>query len=205
MTDHLETISEFWRLFQEHEAELASISTAEHPVYDLILEQLQRIDPGLYFEFATNTPTNELIISAEGKQSLFPVVECVVRNAPDIEGWLVFALKPKLGLPVSATWEDFSVRIADVVFEPLERPGSDDLGLRMLVVGLRPEDVDKAHSALLRALDHGLGERAFAESVQFTEVVPLPQGTSPRDHIPLTDLEKFIEWRNRKLKNRSKN
>lgn len=203
MTDRLKAILEFWRFFQEHEAELASASTADHPVYDLILEQLQKVDRGLYFEFCTNAPKKELIISADGEQALFPVVDCVVRNAPDIEGWLIFALKPQLGFPVNATWEGFSVKIADVVFEPLERTGSDELGIRMFVVGLRPEDVDKAHNALLRVIDHGLGERAFAESVHFTEVLPLPSGSSPKDHIPITDLEKYIEWRNKKLKDRS--
>ena len=88
-----------------------------------------------------------------------------------------------------------NVTIADGVFDPLERDGSDDLGLRMYVPGLADDSVDDAHNALLRALDHALGEREFAESVQFTEVVPLPDGVSANDFIPLADLEKYIEWR----------
>ena len=65
----------------------------------------------------------------------------------------------------------------------------------MYVPGLPPERVEDAHNALLRALDHAPGERRFAESVRFTEVLPLPEGASGRDSIPLTELESYIETR----------
>jgi hypothetical protein len=63
---------------------------------------------------------------------------------------------------------------------------------------LDPKDADAAHNAVLRALDHALGEEGFAASVQFTEVAPLPANGSPDDYIPLRDLERFIEWRARR-------
>ncbi len=79
-----------------------------------------------------------------------------------------------------------------MVFEPLEREGSNDLGLRMYVPGLAAEHVDDAHNALLRALDHGLGEREFAEAVQYTEVLPLPKGASAEEYFPLTKLGDYV-------------
>jgi hypothetical protein len=81
-----------------------------------------------------------------------------------------------------------------VVFDPLERDGSD-LGLRIFVPGIEGKDVEDAHNAVLRALDHGLGEEKFADKVQFTEVRTLPPDAAATDYIPLRDLEKFIEWR----------
>jgi hypothetical protein len=74
----------------------------------------------------------------------------------------------------------------------LEREDSEDLGLQIFVPGVPPEHVDDAHNALLRALDHALGERRFAESVQYTEVLPLPDDASPEDYIPLAELENYI-------------
>jgi hypothetical protein len=200
MADISEAIRAFWRVFQDHQAEFVTISTADHPVYDLILAQLQQVNPGLFFEFSTQPQKAELIITADGKRSLFPLVERVVRDAPDIPGWSILALKPKLWFPVTASWEHVTIRIADVVFDPLQDPDSIDLGLRLFVPDLRPEDTQDAHNAILRALDHGLGEKDFADSVTYTEVRPLPDGASPEDHIPLVQLENYIAWRKRELK-----
>ena len=46
--------------------------------------------------------------------------------------------------------------------------------------------------------DTALGEREFSESVQYTEVVPLPNDVSAAGHIPLTELENFIDWRKKR-------
>ena len=188
-------IAEFWKVFLKHESELATISTADHPVYDLILERLHRINSGLYFEFSCGSGESELVVTAEGDSSLFPLVYSIVANAPDIQGWSIIPLKPKLGFPSTSTWECVTVTIADVVFDPLERKGSRDLGLRIFVPGLARECIEDAHNALLRALDHALGEREFAEAVQYTDVLPLPDDASTEDYIPLTSLEDYINWR----------
>jgi hypothetical protein len=191
-------IAEFWRFFQKHESELATASSADHPVYDQILDRLQQISPGLYFEFSSNTGVSELIITADGNRSLFDLVESIVAAAPKIPGWSVLALKPRLGFPVTARWETVTIAIADIVFEPLEQARSDDLGIRIFVPRITTESARDAHNALLRALDHALGERAFSESVQYIEVVPLSKDVLATDHIPLAQLENFINWRRKR-------
>jgi hypothetical protein len=191
-------VTDFWRLFEEKCRALEQITSADDPLYDELLVKLQGIDSGLFFEFATAPGECELIITAEGNKSLFGLVDAVVAAAPRIRGWKVFALKPKLGFPESVEWAGRSVEIADVVFDPLSQEGSDELGLRLMIPGIGEEDVEDAHNALLRALDHGLGERKFAEAVQYIEAVPLD---GPADkYIALTDLESFIEWRAKQRK-----
>jgi hypothetical protein len=187
------TIEAFWRLFEKKCRALEKIDNADDPLYDELLEQLQRVDPGLFFEFAAGPGDCELIVTADGNRALFGLVDSVVSAAPKISGWKVFALKPKLGFPESVEWEGLNVKLADVFFEPLSQEGSHDLGLRLLIRGIRDADVENAHNALLRALDHGLGERKFTEAVQYTKAAPLD---GPADeYIPLTDLEKYIQWR----------
>jgi len=203
VADKLQAISDFWHAFQNQEGALAAASSADDPVYDLLLDRLQQIDPGLYFEFSSNPGSSEIIITAEGDSSLFPLVESIVASAPAVAGWSVISLKPKLGFPVATTWEGFTITIADVVFEPLEREGTEDLGLRMLIRGLAPESTEDAHNALLRALDHALGERQFAESVQYTEVHALPADAAVDDYLPLTQLEDYIRWRKKKREGRN--
>lgn len=194
-------IADFWELFRQLASELATIDTPDHPVYDRLLAQLHKISPGLYFEFSFGRGNHELIITADGDSSLFPLVHAIVSNAPHTPGWRVRALKPKSGFPVTTQWEGLTITIADVLFEPLERKGSKHLGLRIFVPGLRAKDEEKARNAILRALDQGLGERGFAESVRHTEVRSLPDGASTDDYIPLAKLDHYyIQWRKKKLK-----
>lgn len=160
-------------------------------MYDELLQKLQEIDEGLFFEFAVSPGDCELIVTAEGEKSLFSLVEEIVAAAPVIEGWRILALKPKLGFPGSIVWDGCQVAIEEVVFDPLENE-SDELGLRLLVPGLVDQDADRVHNALLRAIDHGLGEREFAEAVAYTEVAAL-EGAAD-EFIPLIDLESFIQW-----------
>jgi hypothetical protein len=133
-----------------------------------------------------------LIITAEGEKSLFPLVEQIVAAAPVVKGWKIFALKPKLGFPEFIQWEGYQLSVEDVVFDPMENE-SGELGLFLLVPDLADEDADNAHDALLRAIDHGLGEREFAEAVAFTEIAALEE--SADEFVSLTDLASFIEWR----------
>ena len=121
----------------------------------------------------------------------------MVAAAPEVDGWTIRALKPRLGLPETARWGDLTVNIDTMVFEPLENDESE-LGLRIFVPGLDPKDADAAHNAVLRALDHALGEEKFAVRVYHTEVVPLPVAASADDYITIRDLESFIDWRDRR-------
>jgi hypothetical protein len=189
-------IAKFWKTFEQRAAALVKIKSADDPVYEEILTQLQEVDDGLYFEFSARPGNFEFIVTAEGNEALFPLVERLIAAAPAMNGWTFFALKPKLGFPETVEWDGFVIRIDDVVFEPLSDDESGALGVRLLVPGLDEGDFDNAHNGLLRALDHGLGEREFAGAIKFTEVAAL---TGSRDEfIPLQDLEQYIRWRNKR-------
>jgi hypothetical protein len=198
MTPPTDAIREFWTLFRQRASALVAESSADGAVYNELLAQLQRVDPGLYLEFCAHPGECELIVTPHGKRSLFDLARAVVEAAPEIEGWTMRALKPKLGFPVTAQWDTATVTLASVVFKALARKGSDDLYLRMFVPGLDEENRIAVHNALLGAIDHGLGEEKFAESVDSTELRKLPEDADPSDYIPLLELEAFLEWRAKK-------
>jgi hypothetical protein len=188
-------VREFWQFFQAHSDELRRAGSADSPTYDQVLEELQKLDENLFFEFSVGASNAELIITAEGKQSLFPLVEAIVQAAPLVKGWKFIALKPRLGFPETATWDGYQVNLSEVVFQPLQS-STGELGLQMMIPGLKAANMDDAHNALLRALDHGLGERAFAEAIQHTEVAALDEPAD--EYIPLLELEKFLAWQKSK-------
>jgi hypothetical protein len=195
-------IAEFWNAFQKCVPALEAAASANDPTYEFLLAQLKQIHSGLFFEFCAKPGSCELIVTADGNRSLFPIVESIVASAPKVPGWSIIALKPKLGFPTKTTWNGFVVRIADVLFEPLTRQGSNDLGLRLFVPTLASESIDDAHNALLRALDHGLGERDFAESIQHTEVHPLRADAESDDYLPLSELENYLHWHKQRSNSR---
>lgn len=192
----------FWSLFRERAMHLARVESADNAVYDELLEKLQEIEPGLFIEFSASQPECELIITADGDRALFAAARAAVAQAPRLDGWTIQALKPRLGMPATAAWEGVTVEIDKVVFEPLQADDSDQ-GLRIYVPGLAQADVDAVHRALLMALDHALGEERFALGIQFTEVLPMPAGFDPDAHIPLRDLEQFMDWRDRRRQRES--
>ena len=155
----------FWRSFQEREAVLADAVSADHPDYIALLGELQDIHPGLFLEFCLDPGECELVVTADGNRDLFSLVRAIVARAPAVSGWTIRALKPKLGFPNTVTWDDLTIATDGIVFDALEREGSEELGLRIFVPGLKEVDVDKAHNAVLCALDHGLGEEKLAESI----------------------------------------
>ena len=188
-----DAIRTFWDAFRRLHPCLAEDGTDLGEAYDALLESVQKVDPGLFLELCVNMHPKELIVTAEGKKKLFPVAEAVVRQAPKVKGWTFLALKPKLGFPITAEWEGSLVRLEDVWFEPLPRKDGG-LDLQLYVKGLHPENALAIHNALLRALDHGLGERAFADQIRGTDVAPAPQRPEA-ELIPLTELEAYLRKR----------
>jgi hypothetical protein len=188
-------IAEFWNLFRRRAVDLTASVSTDSPAYNALLDHLHRIDPGLYLEFCANPGACEMIVTADGDRSLFSLARAVVAAAPVIDGWTIRALKPQIGCPETTQCEGLTLRLADITFDPLEFEGSSELGLRIYVPGIEEKDIDAAHNALLRALDHTLGEEKFAESVQYTEVLPLPENAAREQFIHISDLDAFIRWR----------
>lgn len=189
----MDATTEFWRLFEKRASALAAIESADEPVYDEVLAALQAINEDLWLELGLEKGACELIVTAEGNTELFPLVDAVVAKAPKVPGWTVLALKPKTGFPPSIRWEDYEIIIADVLFQAGSQKGSG-LVLKLFVPGLDEAHTDDAGNALLRAIDHGLGERAFAEAIEQIDVVPMP-AQKPEPSIPLVELEQYLAHR----------
>jgi hypothetical protein len=185
----------FWDLFRRRAGDLALAASADDPVYDALLAQLQQVHPGLLLEFSAEGDGGELIVTADGDPSLFSLARAIVAAASPVPKWSIRALKPQLGFPRTTRWNDCVIRIDEIVFDPLDLAGTSDLGIRVFVPGITASDVDAARAAVIRALHHGLGEQRYAESIAFLEVRPTSECDHVADLIPLVQLDSFIKWR----------
>lgn len=191
----------FWDWFLAHASELAGLSKQDEPLWDLTLEQLQRVDPRLWFELSeTGTLPREFVITAEGDIDAFPIVEALFNRAPSIDGWVFVALKAAMGFDFKTVYEGVHLDPRRMWFLPLESPSRpNDLGLRIGVPDLGGIDPAAAKSALLMILDTGLGERSAAVDIQHVEICELPHDPEGEEFIELPELAAYIAWRKRRV------
>lgn len=189
-------IEQFWAYFEVHRSEFSKLATPEEPFWDLALEQLQRVDEGLWFELSgcADLP-REFIVTAEGHVDLFPVAEKLVSLAPGLSEWAFIALKPAQGFDFTTTYEGTLFDPRQMWFYPLEsesRP--NDLGIQIAIPGLENLDRTLAHNASLVILDTALGERSAALDLQYTEVTEMPADPEAEGYIELPELNDYITW-----------
>lgn len=201
MADEEHRIKKFWAWFVAHEAEFSRLASPDEPFWDLALVQLKSVDEHLWFELSRDHhPDRELIVTAEGHVSSFPMAEKLVRLAPETEGWSFIALKPAQGFEFTTTYEGTTFDPRRMWFLPLEsqsHPG--DLGIRVAVPGLDRMDRSRTESAVLVILDTGLGERSAALDLQHTEVAEIPTDPASQGYIELLELADYIAWRKKRL------
>ena len=198
MSETNEAIQEFWNLFRDRRESIIVGEAVDEDAYDDLLKKLHEVHSGLFIQLGVSSTPYELIVTAEGHRELFSIAETIVAHAPQVAGWVFRALMPKRGLPQTAEWNDVHLRVADVTFLPLALEDGK-LGLRLFTPKLQPQDTEETHAALLRALDHALGERGLATAIEGTEVAATPEGPEARDLRPLGELEDFLRRRWRTL------
>lgn len=132
----------------------------------------------------------ELIISAGGDATLFPNVEDLVANAPELARWKILALKPPRGFEFELDCGIGKIVPEELFFEPLSsgaKPNS--LGILVFVPeGLVKKDIEQY---IRLVVETGLGERDAAV-IEHIEVAPMPEDPSP--YLALPQLGEYVKW-----------
>ena len=192
------SIDEFWHWFQSHLSDFEALINPDAPFWDVAVSQLKRLNNRLWFELShPNGGTREFVITAEGHQEAFPIIDAIIASAPVIPGWTFIALKPPMGFDFENNYEGVRFDASTMWFLPLEnvsRP--QDLGIRVGVPNFAPDTKRQAENAVLVILDTSLGERAAATDIQYVEVSPLPDSPDAHGYLPLPKLPSYISsWR----------
>lgn len=194
---------EFWNWFREHEAELfeldASLEEEREELFDRLMFQLNRVDPGLVFEFGPNGPVREFVISAAGIEEVFPAVVSLADAAPALERWRITAFRPRC-TPISGV-EVNGKRIGpdDVRCSLLDN--GIEAGLYLLIPGFREEDPDWKEIGYL-LLDEALGEFDVETRLGMIKMLS-PETPTGLDSFPLAELPVLFDALVARLEGRS--
>jgi hypothetical protein len=192
-----EAAAEFWSWFIRNELELSRIGNSEDPLMTDLMSKLHRIHEDLFFELGTNFEPHELVITAEGKRRLFPLVDELAASAPVIPQWKIVALKPPQGFDFVTNFEGSDYDPKTMWFLPMIRKQGEEslLGLRVGIPHLDLKKKAEAQTAVLIILDTALGERTAAEEIHYLDACPLPDAPADQGFIELMELPRYIEWK----------
>jgi hypothetical protein len=203
-----EATTEFWNWFKVNNSKFLNLNSDElnHAAKENLLDeftaQLHTYNEHLYFEIGGRSgEEQELIITADGDSDYFDQVEQLITAAPAIDNWTYTALMPPLDLDYTSNFEDVVLKPLEIWFLPLNRESNPkSIGIRICLPNYEQvKDSEWLEGAVFRMLDTVLGEKAFAEDVDYVGIGHLPP--TPEDHgmIELKELPAFVKWKKAKL------
>lgn len=191
-----EPIPALWTWVAAHVDELKAVQTGKEPVADALGEKLDAIDSGLTFELGLGKEPFELIISADGKKELFPLVKQVVAAAPQIAGVKVIAFRPRKDAGFRLTVNGVTVGGPDVMYTAIADPARPGLiALTLYVKGLTPENETDVKGSAFLLLEAVLGEFDLETKIGGIEFLAAPKKT-PAGAKPLAELPAAVDaWK----------
>ena len=170
-TEGASAIPRFWSWFEENQEECADLVRKDAGrALDKIGYELARIDPNLVVEMGIDAKHTELIVSADGISSLFPLVEQTVAAAPSIANWTVIAFRQPKPDIVEASYNGVVVTHGDVRF--IAHNSSVPVDVTFYVRGLTSTE-DPRIGALFVLIDGLIGEYNTATRIGAMEFQPL--------------------------------
>ncbi len=200
------TIANFWNHFKENNFVfrlMADIPKEELEKYfEKLHELLYEYNKDLGVIIKNGKTKSELIITAKGNPYLFKDVELLVHYAPTIKPWIITAfLQPvgdidafEKGTDKPLEYFGISLKISQMYFIPLEKlKNPNRLGLRIYLKNyIVHKDNPRLKEAVYTIIEHLVGEKAFANDINFIELVQLTTDTQKPQPIDLCYLNYYL-------------
>jgi len=200
--DLVSQASAFWRWFAKHQSRFRTVEVPQkETLLDEIQDHLHTYSPDLFFEIGGFPGgVTELIITAEGRRELFPLVWGLVGVAPQLDGWSFIAFKPAQGFDFVTEYGLAKLDPQQCWFLPLESSKNPErIGLRIGCPNFLHPTLQDFEKAALVALDTGLGELRAAEDIGHVEVERLPAEPADNGWIELVELPRYLDrWRSKR-------
>lgn len=187
----------FWKWAAANLDALKGVKTGREPITEELSKQLEQVEPGLVFELGVGREAFELIISADGKKELFPVVKRLVAAAPALPGSKVIAFRPRKDI------DGFTMQLGDrklggkdlffVASNDLDRKGL--IAVDLFVQGMKTEDDQPAKNAAFMLLEAAVGEFDLETKIGAIDIKQAPSEI-PEELKPLKDLPAALDgWK----------
>ena len=190
------TPSQFWSWFAASEVALADAVVGEEPMdpMNAINEKLKLFSSGMVAEVAINREPgamHTLVISADGRATLFPSVRALVAEAPSLTRFKALAFRPRRSGDSELNINGKTFAMADFFYRELGR-SEGKLDVEVLVKGLTPATTEGATQAISLMLDGALGEFDAEAKLGEIRIAVLP-AELPVNAKPLNEIAKAVD------------
>jgi hypothetical protein len=200
------TITNFWTYFKENNfvfllmTEIPKEELEKH--FSKLNDFLCLYNKDLDVILKNGKNKSELIITANGNPYLFKDVELLVHYAPSLERWKITAfLQPERNIDKFENGTDkpleyygINLKISQMYFIPLENSDNPNrLGIRVFLNNyILHKDNPRLKEAVYTHIEHLIGEKAFANDINFIELVQLTADTKDPQPIELCYLNDYL-------------
>ena len=127
-------IAAFWQWFTDNEADFHNmelLGDRQGELFELLSNELHKLSEHLSFEFSSlhEDGKRELVITANGMQSVFPIVFQLYETAPLFSNWIIVPLKPRLDREVTLGIAGKEFGFDDIYFDGQVNGSKLDLDL----------------------------------------------------------------------------
>jgi len=185
---------DFYRIVKENDR-------VEMNLFGPLKQALKPISEHIYYLVGMNDKEEvELIFTSEGVIRYFPLVENLVRQAPQLDNWRIIAHKPASNMEKFAvTMGDYKFTEANIHFFVNHYPEYPDLiDISLVYSDYKEEDKTLILNGCFIFLDNYLGELEFALHIDEAQLVA-SAAAEGQELIPILKLKDYLIWREKEF------
>jgi hypothetical protein len=148
--------NDFWNWFVNNNELIFNFENDEENIFDLLSDELHKIDENLTFEFGpVENNRREFILSADGIKDSFIEVEELYNQKPELKNWIIIKFRPRKGCNYGIKINDISLSPKDIFYKLYK----DDSKIGILIFIEKYNENTKIYDQLVYLLlDTILGE-----------------------------------------------
>ncbi len=195
---------DFWDWFVENEKVFHKVvnnhKNIEKDFLDKLAPKLDQIREGIFYLTGMKTELEaELILTPDGDLRNVALVEELIKDAPNLSGWVFTALKPELKI------EDTSIKMGGYEFTSKNlffcsnnnKDYPDEIDLTIAYTEWSEENKDDIGNGVHIFLDNYLGELNFITTIDAINISGVIK--DKKDLIPISKLKDFLKWRQKEF------
>jgi len=196
--------ADFWNWFVKNQKRFFKVikegQRVESLFFNELSDKLSVLNKGCYFLVGMyDADTAELILTADGDLRNIAFIEDLVKEAPELNGWRITALKPESG------FENQTVEIGVYKFnkETLRFYSNDlsdypdEIDITITHPDLNKDNVADVTNGVYLFLDNALGELNAVSIIDNLNVINSAQAQA--ELVPIEKLKDFLIWREKEF------